>query len=252
MATQTVPVTQAEIQSSQATSSKDILPVLEHLQQLLPLKKRQQALAPPLRTVHRRILRSFAETGKPLRQAQIAGILGSKQSAVHALAVLKTSDLVTLTAPVIHDDKLKKLIVDEGVEVVGAYPMTTENTPHKVILGGHSVHAMCAVDALSISPVFGTETWIESRCHVTGTPIRILQHNREILEANPTPQIRVGIRWQSFSTCAAHTLCTEMVFLKDLETANNWQKTDPASIEILTLAQAVELGVAFFLPLLEE
>jgi mercuric reductase len=130
--------------------------------------------------------------------------------------------------------------------------MTTENTPHRVVLGDHSVNAMCAVDALAISPMFGTEAWIESKCHVTGVPIRILQQGRKIVEASPSPGIRVGIRWQTFNTCAAHTLCTEMVFLKDEATANRWRNTDPTSIELLTLPEAVELGTAFFLPLLEE
>jgi mercuric reductase len=230
----------------------DVLHSLTRLQQLLPLKKRQQALAPPLRMVHRAILRSLAETGKPPRQAEIAAMLGSKQSATHALATLAKNDLVVLNAPVTLDEKTHQLIVTEGVEVIGAYPMTTERTPHKVEILGRSVNAMCAVDALAMSLMFGQETQIESRCHVTGTPIRIHQKGREILAATPSPGIRVGIRWQSACASAAHTLCTEMVFLRDEETARRWHETDPASIELFTLAEAIELGEAFFVPLLED
>jgi Alkylmercury lyase len=243
-------ITQSEIQKK-LPQGKDILQVLEHLQRLLPLKQRQQALPPTLRMVHRAILRSLAETGKAPRQAEIAAMLGSKQAAIHALATLGSNDLVILNAPVLKDERTKQLLVPETVEVVGAYPMTTENTPHKVILSSHSVNAMCAVDALAISPMFGRETWIESRCHVTGATIRILQRGREIQEASPSREIQIGIRWQSFNTCAAHTLCTDMVFLKDPETANSWRNSDPESIELLTLAEGIELGAAFFLPLLE-
>jgi mercuric reductase len=243
---------QVELQRESAVRSKDVLQVLNRLQQLLPLQQRRRVLSPTLRITHRAILKSLGETGKPPSQAEIAAILGSKQSALHALAVLRSNDLVILSTPATLDEKTKQLVVDPGVEVVGAYPMTTDNTPHKVVTGGHSVHAMCAVDALAISPMFGRETWIESRCHVAGTTIRILQHRRDILEASPSPEIRVGIRWQATKTCAAHTLCAEMVFLKDEETANRWRNTDPASIELLTLSEAVELGAAFFLPLLEE
>jgi mercuric reductase len=225
---------------------------LTHLQQLLPLKKRQQALAPPLRMVHRAVLRSLAETGKPPRQAEIAAMLGSRQSAIHALATLEKNDLVILNAPVTLDEKTHQLIAPEGIEVLGAYPMTTEKTPHKVEINGHSVNAMCAVDALAMSLMFGRETRIESRCHVTGTPIRIHQRGREITEANPSPEIRVGIRWQSACASAAHTLCTEMVFLKDAETAASWRETNPASVELFTLPEAIELGEAFFVPLLED
>jgi mercuric reductase len=246
-------IVQGKYEGERVAGNKDLLQVLNHLQQLLPLSKRQAALAPYLRIVHRAIVRSLGETGKPPTQAEIAAMLGSRQSALHALAVLGSNDLVILNGPVTRDEKSGRRVVSEKAEVVGAYPMTTENTPHRVVLSGHSVNAMCAVDALSISPLFGRETWIESRCHVTGTTIRILQHGTQILEASPSPEIRVGIRWQSLNnTCAAHTLCTEMVFLRDEETAHRWRNTDPASIELLTLPEAIELGVAFFLPLLEE
>lgn len=243
---------QTEKQEDQATERRDVLQSLTHLQQLLPLEKRQRALAPPLRTVHQAVLRSLAETGKPPRQAEIAGMLGSKQSAIHALATLGKNDLLVLNSPVTMDEKTHQLVVPDAVEVLGAYPMTTEKTPHKVEVNGHSVNAMCAVDALSLSPMFGREAVIESRCHATGTPIRIRQKGAEITEAIPSPDIRVGIRWQSACASAAHTLCTEMVFLKDAETARTWRESDPASIELFTLAEAIELGAAFFVPLLDD
>lgn len=245
-------ILQAEERKEQVPGGTDVLQALNRLQQLLPLKKRQQALPAYLKTLHRMILRSLAETGKPPRQAEIAAMLGSKASAVHALAVLGSNDQVILNAPVAQDEKAHRLIAKEEVEIVGAYPMTTEETPHLVISDGKSVHAMCAVDALAISVMFGRETTIESRCHATGTPIRLRQNGGQILEASPSREVRVGIRWQSFNTCAAHTLCTEMVFLKDAETANTWRNTDPASIDLFTLPEAIELGAAFFLPLLEE
>jgi mercuric reductase len=202
--------------------------------------------------VHRSILKSLAETGKPPTQAEIAAMLGSRQSALHALTVLASNDLVILTSPVTRDEKTKQLRVDERVEVVGAYPITTESTPHRVILCGHTVNAMCAVDALVISPMFGHQTWIESRCDATGAPIRIFQHGVQILEASPSPEIRVGIRWQATEGCAAHTLCAEMVYLKDEQVAEAWRKAHGPSVDLLTLPEAIELGIAFFLPLLEE
>ena len=243
--------TALQIQEGSA-EARDVLASLAHLQQLLPLKRRQQALPPPFRMVHRAILRSLAETGKPPRQAEIAAMLGAKQSALNALATLGANDLVILSAPVKTAEKTHQLIVPEDVEVVGAYPMTTEKTPHQVEIFGHSVNAMCAVDALSLSPMFGQETLIESRCHVTGIPVRIRQRGTEIAEVSPSPDIRVGIRWQSACAHAAHTLCTEMVFLNDAETARMWRESDPESIELFTLSEAIELGEAFFVPLLDD
>jgi len=118
--------------------------------------------------------------------------------------------------------------------------------------GGQEVYAMCAVDALAISLMFGVETCIDSKCHATGEPIYICQKGKAIVATRPTADIRVGIRWQQFSTCAAHTLCTEMVFLKDASTAAHWKNKDPEAVELFTLPEAVEYAGAFFLPLLEE
>jgi mercuric reductase len=242
---------QIERQPTSAAGGTNVLTVLTRLQKALPLEKRQRALQPALRTIHRNILRGLA-AGKPLRQAEIAAMLGSNPSALHALATLASNDLVILNVPVEQDEKTRQTVVGKDAEIVGAYPLTTENTPHKVLSNNITVNAMCAVDALSISPMFGEETRIESRCHVTGAPIRIQQKGQEILEAFPSRDVRVGIRWQSTKGCAAHTICTEMVFLKDWNTAAAWRDSDPDSIDLLTLYEAVELGTAFFVPLIEE
>jgi mercuric reductase len=167
------------------------------------------------------------------------------------MATLAHRDLVVLNGPVVRDEKTRQ-ITSRNLEIVGAYPMTTERTPHRVTANGIAVNAMCAVDALAISPLFGGETLIESRCHATGVPILIRQRGMQIVDVAPSSDVRVGIRWQSFSANAAHTLCTEMVFLKDAETAARWRSSDPSSIDLFTLAEAIELGSAFFQPLLEE
>jgi hypothetical protein len=231
-----------------------LLRALRHLNHILPLKHRQVTLPAPLAMVHRSILRSLAERGRPLTRAEIAGILGNEKSALNALAVLGSNDLIVLNSAVTKDPVTKRVIIHDpaGVEVVGAYPMTTATTPHKVTLYGHEIFAMCALDGMSIAPMFNTETRIESKCHVTGEPIKIRQKGMELLEASPSVQIQFGIRWQKVAGSAAHGLCKEMVFLKDEETARSWKSTDPDAIETFNLAEALELGAAFFVPLLED
>lgn len=233
----------------------DLFGALKRLNELLPLKKRQQALPKPLAHVHRLILRSLAERGRPLTTNEIAAVLGNRPSALHALAVLSSNDLIVLDSPVVKDEASRRLRLENpDAKIVGAYPMTTEKTSHRVMVGGKNgqeIHAMCAVDALAISQMFGVETCIDSKCHATGEAIYICQKGKEILAARPSPDIRVGIRWQKFSTCAAHTLCTEMAFLKDGATAANWKTKDPDVIELFTLPEAIEYAAAFFLPLLE-
>lgn len=93
---------------------------------------------------------------------------------------------------------------------------------------------MCSLDALGISPMFGYEVEIETKCYVTGEPIKIKQFNKEIKEGNPTQEIYFGIKWNSPTFHCADSLCTNMVFLKDQNTAQNWQKEQVCSREIFT------------------
>jgi mercuric reductase len=216
-----------------------VIRAIQHLNRTLPLKKRQTELPKPIADLHRAILRSFAERGRPLSNSEIAAFLGSDTSAPGALAILGANDLVVLSSG-----------NPANVGITGAYPFTMRETPHKVKVFGQQVHAMCALDALSVAPLFQTETWIESRCHVTGEPVGIHQKGMTILEAI-LADVQFGVRWQKVEGNAAHGLCKEMVYLKDARTAAEWRKTDPEAIEIFNLPDALEFGAAFFVPLLD-
>jgi hypothetical protein len=207
---------------------------LARLKRILPLEQNQKHLGTELLAVHRGILYSFAEHGRPLENAIIGQMLGGR-TVSEVLTELAAKDLVVL------DEKKER--------VVGAYPFTTEKTAHTVIISGVKTYAMCAVDALSISPMFNSEVTIESRCHVSGVSIRVRQREMEILEAQPSLGVRVGVRWQGTGGCAAHSLCMEMVFLSDRETAVRWQNEDNENRSIFTLPEAIEFGTGFFLPL---
>lgn len=207
---------------------------VDHLNKLLPLKARQDALDSAVRNLHHEILHSFVTTGRPLSRAQIAARSGA-DNVDEMLSQLAADDLVVLSA-----DRQK---------ITGAYPFTIEERVHHVNVNGQDVYAMCALDALSIAPMFDASTRILSRCHVTGTPVEIMINADRILLAIPD-ELHVGIRWQATSGCAAQSLCMEMVYLKDAVTAQQWQQQDPDNISIYTLDQAVEFGAAFFRPLL--
>jgi mercuric reductase len=184
----------------------------------------------------------------------MAALAGGEMAAARAVAPLGSYDLVVRNELMVRDAITNDLVVldAKGGEVVGAYPLTTEETPHQVTVAGHTLYAMCAVDALAVGAMFRTEALIQSRCHVTGDRISIHQKEREILEALPSADVRVGVRWQRLVDCAAHVLCRQMVFLKDQPTALAWLDADPLSKELLTLEEAIEFGEAFFLPLLED
>jgi mercuric reductase len=213
----------------------NVTAAIDKLNSLLPLKARQDALAAPLRAVHRAILESFAAEGAPPSRAELAAQPGIEDVDA-VLAELAAGDLVVLNPA--------------RDAVTGAYPFTVEARVHRVRVNGHTVHAMCALDALSIAPMFGTATRIESRCHVSERPIAIDMQDTRIVSAQPASP-RVGIRWQATSGCAAQSLCLEMVFLYDAATAGAWQREDPEHISLFDLPDAVAFGAAFFRPLLD-
>ncbi|QKT03470.1 hypothetical protein HUS23_06445 [Ectothiorhodospiraceae bacterium 2226] len=219
-----------------ACSTVDVAAALARLEALLPLRARQRALPPAWQAVHRALLRTFAERGRPPSRAELAARLPAGEAAA-ALARLVADDLVVL---------------DAHREPVGAYPLTLEATPHALLLGGHRLHAMCALDALSVAPLFATEVRIASRCALSGAPIRIDQRGSELLAITPAPDVRVGIHWQTPCGAAAHSLCREMVFLRDGGLAAQWQQGDADGRALLTPADAVAVGAGFFRPLLHD
>jgi hypothetical protein len=204
------------------------------LNQLLPLKARQDRLSSGLRELHREVIRLLVMCGRTPSREEMAESLGRDQVDA-ALARLGADDLVVLSK--------------DRREILGAYPVTTENTPHVIHVNGQTIHAMCAVDALSVAPMFDVPLTIESRCRVMESAIHIEQEGERIVEARP-PTVRVGVRWQAPNGSAAHSLCMEMVFLQDEEAACRWHGGDLENHSLFTLEQAVAFGSRFFRPLL--
>jgi hypothetical protein len=202
----TLPMTERATKS-EVSESVRLLRALKHLNQLLPLKYRQAALPPELVAVHRGILHSFAERGRPLSVAEIAAMLGSRDSALKALAVLATNDLVVLNEAAAKDPVSHQVVIHipETLEIAGAYPFSAVPTSFVVNLLGHDVYAMCGFDALSMAAMFHTETRITTKCKVTGEPILVHQKEMEILDVQPSRNIRLGVRWQK-GAVAAHGL----------------------------------------------
>jgi len=226
---------------------------LRRLHDLLPLKERQDSLERPLIALHRAILRSLIENGRPLSRTQISAMLGSEDAAAKAVALLGSYDLIVRSPLTVRDVATDALVVldAKGGDVVGAYPMTTEETPHKVTVNGNTLYAMCAVDALAVPAMFNAEALIHSACHVTGTPVAIHVNGTAVIEATPS-DVRVGVRWQRLIDCCAHVMCRQMIFLRDEATANAWVNSDPISKELFTVREAIAITEAFFVPLLAD
>lgn len=206
---------------------------IARLEERLPLRARQAALPAPLVELHRLILWSLARDGRPPTGAAMDGVLGNMPRA-EALARLGSDDLVVLDTA--------------GEQVLGAYPFTTEQTPHRLTAGESRVHAMCALDALAVSPVFDLAVSIDSECAVTGEPVRVEQRGDVVEAVRPGPGLHVGVRWQQPSGCAAHSMCRDMVFLRDRDVAEHWLAEGDAGL--FDLHEAVAFARGYFQPLL--
>jgi len=214
----------------------NIQSAVDRLNSQLPLKARQAQLSPALKKLHQAILLSLVTQGTPPTHEEMAEQMGEAQVA-SALQTLGAEDLVVLNAA--------------GTDAVGAYPITTEATPHQLNIDTRTIYAMCALDAVSVAPMFASEVKIASHCHVSGDPIQIHMRGSDVIESNPEG-VMIGIRWQMPSSVAAHSMCTEMVFLKDENTARQWQGDELESISLFSLADAIAFGMGFFMPLMDD
>lgn len=123
----------------------------------------QGRLAPAeggLRDILQVVLRSFATTGHAPDQAElVAAAAPHCVPAGGVLAELAAGDFVALDA--------------QG-QITAAYPFSARPTGIEVELpGGARVEAMCAIDALGIPAMLGTDAVITSADPVSGEPVQV-------------------------------------------------------------------------------
>jgi len=207
---------------------------LNRLRKILPIKENQDRCEPQIKLLHQKILQSFVTQGRIMSTAEMTQWVDNIPQAIE---ILEKNDMVTFS---------------KDREPVGAYPFTMSLREHTVVVNGFKVHAMCALDALAVAPMFNTNTAISSECRGTGEIIKILMSGKSIKNLNEAGKIHFGIIWGASDSelSCADSLCMEMIFLKDHETAKNWQSDDSTDREIFTLQEAIEFSSRFLVPLL--
>jgi hypothetical protein len=91
----------------------------------------------------------------------------------------------------------KGYVVRGGVDgILAAYPLSVRPTRHRVTLeGGRAVYALCAVDALGVSPLFGVDTVIETHCPHCERAIRLDVRSGDVQGAVPS----TAVLWYSMA-----------------------------------------------------
>ncbi|MBE9559724.1 MAG: hypothetical protein IMF15_02985 [Proteobacteria bacterium] len=209
-----------------------VITAIDHLNKILPLAVRQKKLSSELANIHKMILKSYVELGRTLNRDEIAEHVEDIDEAINTL---RSNDMV---------------VFDSNDEPVGAYPFTMEQREHVIKVNEHTMHSMCALDALAISPMYNLNTHIDSKCHVTGDKISIDQLDQEVLNKNENEGVHFGLNWNSAANnCCATSLCTEMIFLKDKKIADAWLAEDKENREVFILEDAIDFATQFFKPL---
>ncbi len=149
----------------------------------------------------------------------------------------------------------RDLVVRDGGSnaILGAYPLTTRSTEHRVGFGGKVTHAMCAIDALGTGAMFDADVVIESRCRACGGPIRIATKDRGIALDSVEPGSTVVWSGNQYEgACAATSLCTVIAFFCSEAHLEDWWRTNRSGSEgyRLTPDEAMQVGRALFAPVL--
>jgi hypothetical protein len=185
-----------------------------------------------LRAVQQVILRAFVATGAPPAGADLDNAAApSGQEAAEILAELHAQDFLQL---------------DAAGHITAAYPFSGVPTAHRVRLpGGTWAYSMCAIDALGIPAMLGSDADIMSADPVTGAEIGV-----SFRDGTAVWQPQSAVVLLAFSQCggpAAEVCCTTLNFFTSSASAESWAAAHPDTPgQILSQAKAEALGREVF------
>ena len=203
----------------------------------LDMARKWAELDPAEDRVRRAILAAYARTGAAPNTGEL-----SRQTRLAIPAVQDTLDRL----------RARDLVVlgPEG-RIVGAYPFTDCATEHHVVVRGKTVSAMCAIDALGMGAMLGTDTRIRSACRHCKAPIEAATRESGQSLGAITPATAVvwsGVQYDT--ACAATSLCTVQAFFCSEEHLAAWRE-DGADGFRLSIDEAFQVGKAIFGPMLQ-
>jgi len=193
------------------------------------LAARWGGLSPRTRQAHQAILRAFLTKGAPPATSEFSA---------ETLADLSARDLVH-----VRDD-----------EIALAYPFSARPTDFQVRLGGVTVHAICAVDALGTAAMAGTAAEVTCPCPIwrAGVSVSVGSDGLAVERAS-RPEARVWTGVKDVGACAAESQCKTMLLFCAPEHLEAGRRSRPSSARgfDLSLAEAVQLGAAIFRPFIQ-
>ncbi|MGW1884941.1 organomercurial lyase [Streptomyces sp. NPDC001970] len=165
-----------------------------------------------LRAVQQAVLRHFAATGGAPTAGELeAAAAAHGRGAAEVLADLAVEDFLTL---------------DDHGRIRAAYPFSAVPTGHRVRLAsGIEVWSMCAVDALGIPDMLGSDAVITSADPITGESVTVTSTRGSMTWQPATAVVYVGQR--SCTGAAADVTCGALNFFTSRRTAHTWAEQHP-------------------------
>jgi hypothetical protein len=195
-------------------------------------------LDPDEAAVHKAILGGFAATGAPPTAEDLRAVISDGgRSTADVLSALHQTDAIRL-AP------------DEQIAV--AYPFSAQPTRHRVRVADRTdVYAMCAIDALGISPMLRVDTLISSDDETNGRPITVATTDGRTRWTPPSAVAVSGA--DAGGGPSADWCCSYLNFFADADAANAWLTSHPhVPGQVLTQREAEQLAVRLFADLLAD
>jgi hypothetical protein len=181
-------------------------------------------------TLYRWILRHFADAGAPSADETRAEASRLGLDFEQTRNKLAAEDLIHF---------------DSGGEVAVAYPFSGRATAHRVVIDGHSVFAMCAIDALGIAPMLRKPILVTSLDPVTEAEITVWLQPDGTGTGQPTEAAVVAGRaceGASFQGC-----CQVLNFFESADTAESYLRAHgDITGQVISLPEAIETGRCVF------
>lgn len=189
----------------------------------------------------RTVLHFYADASRPPSTTEIGGETTlSEERATVLLNQLQIRDLIGL---------------EPGTGAIRyAYPFTQAHTGHCIEVGGRTLRALCAIDALGVGAMCQTDVSVDSSCRLCGERVHVTTAGEGKTVRSVTPDSVVVWYDFAYDGSAASSCCPAIAFFCSDEHLRRWldDKWQHCKGIIVTMNDALEVGRAVFGPVLLE
>jgi alkylmercury lyase len=127
---------------------------------------------------------------------------------------------------------------DEG-RIVGN-GLTLRRTHHRFEVDGRRLYTWCALDTLVYPSMLGRPARVESPCHATGVPIRLVVEPDRVAQVEPDTAV-VSLVPTGDRSAIRSSFCDQVHFFASAEAATGWLDQHPGG-SVVPVADAQRLG----------